>query len=111
VPLNRYPAASRRTLRSSTRYHSSFVGTAWSRARGRAAIAAIAASADEAVVPLLIEAVRDPELAVSAAAARGLLERDLERHRRLVEPVVAAWRTSEFPPFDVHEVHRLLEGE
>jgi hypothetical protein len=75
------------------------------------AIAAIAASADEAVVPLLIEAVRDPELAVSAAAARGLLERDLERHRRLIEPIVGAWSTSEVPPFDVHEVHRLLEGD
>lgn len=75
------------------------------------AITAIAASADDAVVPLLVEAVRDPEIAVSAAAARGLLERDLERHRQLVEPIVAAWHTDEFPPFDVREVHRLLEGD
>jgi hypothetical protein len=75
------------------------------------ATAAIAASADDAVVPLLLDAVRDPELAVSAAAARGLLERDLERHRRLVEPIAAAWCTGEFPPFDVHEVRRLLESD
>lgn len=75
------------------------------------AITAIAASAEDAVVSLLVEAVRDPEIAVSAAAARGLLERDLERHRLLVEAIVAAWHTSEFPPFDVHEVRRLLEGD
>ncbi|HEX7841732.1 MAG TPA: hypothetical protein VF469_29885 [Kofleriaceae bacterium] len=75
------------------------------------AIAAIAASADEAVVPMLVEAARDPELAVSAAGARGLLERDVDRYRLLVEPIVASWPAREFPPFDVLEVHRLLEDD
>lgn len=59
--------------------------------------------------PLLVEALTNPELAVSAAAARALLERDLARHRPLVAPIAAAWRAEEFPPFDVHEVRRLLE--
>jgi hypothetical protein len=75
------------------------------------AIAAIAASADDAVVPLLVDATGDPELAVSAAAARGLLERDIARHRAFVESIVAAWPIREFPPFDAQEVRRLLEGD
>lgn len=75
------------------------------------AITAIGSSGDDAVIPWLIEALGNPEVAVSAAAARGLLERDFKRHRALVEPVAAAWRTGEFPPFDVHEVRRLLDEE
>ncbi|HWO22822.1 MAG TPA: hypothetical protein VNO30_28880 [Kofleriaceae bacterium] len=75
------------------------------------AITAIGGANDAAVVPMLIASLADPELAVSAAAARVLLERDFERHRPLVAPVAAAWHTGEFPPFDVHEVRRLLEGD
>ena len=75
------------------------------------AITAISGSADEKVVPLLSRSLADPELAVSAAAARALLERDLERYRSIVGPVAAAWLTGEFPPYDVHEVRRLLEGD
>jgi HEAT repeat protein len=75
------------------------------------AVAAIGASADEAVVPLLVGALADPELAVSAAAARALLKRDVERYRPAVAPVAAAWHAEEFPPYDVHEIRRMLEGE
>jgi hypothetical protein len=75
------------------------------------AIAAIGGGADPTTIPLLVDALQDPELAVSAAAARALLERDLEQHRAFVAPIAAAWRTGEFPPFDVHEVRRLFQGE
>lgn len=75
------------------------------------AISAIGSADDEAVLPVIIEVLRDPELAVSAAAARSLLERDLSRYRPRVEPIVAAWQLGELPPFDVLEVHRLLEDD
>ena len=75
------------------------------------ALAAIGGAADDMVEPLLVAAMANPELAVSAAAGRRLLERDLERYRNLVVPIAAAWSTEEFPPFDVHEVHRLLQGD
>lgn len=80
------------------------------RIRGEA-ISAIGGASDETVEPLLVQALVNPELAVSASAARRLLERDLERYRPVVEPIAAAWRTEEVSPFDVHEVRRLLEGE
>lgn len=75
------------------------------------AVAAIGASADEEVVPLLVGVLTDPELAVSASAARALLNRDVERYRPLVEPVAAGWQAGDLPPYDVHEVRRTLEGE
>jgi hypothetical protein len=73
------------------------------------AITALGYTAGEAAMPWLIEALAAPELAVSAAAARALLERDLKRNRALVASVASAWRTGEFPPFDVHEVRRILD--
>lgn len=75
------------------------------------ALFAIAACADESVAPFLIASLSDPELAISAAAARCLLESDLERHRMLVEHAAAAWQLPEFPPYDVSEVYRLLDRE
>jgi hypothetical protein len=80
------------------------------RVRGEA-IAAIGGATDDTVESPLVDALMNPELAVSAAAARTLLERDLERYRSTVGPVAAAWPAVEFPPFDVHEVRRLLEGD
>ncbi len=73
------------------------------------AITAIGGMADEAVTPLLVAGLVDPELAISAAAARRLLERDLGRHLPLVAPVAAAWQTPEFPPYDLLEVRQMLE--
>jgi hypothetical protein len=73
------------------------------------AIRAMGSADDEAVLAPIVDAVRDPDLAVSSAAVRSLLERDLARYRPLVEPIVAAWQVGELPPFHVLEVRRLLE--
>jgi hypothetical protein len=80
------------------------------RIRG-AAISAIGGASDETVEPLLVQALANPDLAVSASAAHRLLERDLERYRPVVKPVAAAWRTGDSPPFDAHEVRRMLDEE
>jgi hypothetical protein len=73
------------------------------------AVAAIGSTVDDAVIPWLLETLAAPEPAVSAAAARSLLERDFKRYQPVVEPVASRWRAGEFPPFDVHEVRRLLD--
>lgn len=73
------------------------------------AIAAVGGAADGAVVAILLEALGSSELAISAAAARALLERDLDRHRAQVAEVSAEWPRTESPPFDAHEVWSLLD--
>lgn len=72
------------------------------------AVSAVGGCGDDAIVPMLLDALRSEELAVSAAAARALLERDIDEFRAVVEPVAQSWSLPEFPPFDVHEVRDLL---
>lgn len=73
------------------------------------AVTAVGATAGDTAIPWLMEALAASELAVSASAARSLLERDFKRYRRVVEPVAAAWQQGEFPPFDAQEVRRMLD--
>lgn len=73
------------------------------------AVTSIGSTAGDVAIPWLMEALTTPDLAVSAAGARSLLERDYKRYQPVVEPVASAWHTGEFPPFDVREVRRLLD--
>jgi hypothetical protein len=74
------------------------------------AITALGVCASEDVVPWLLDALRDPELRVAAAAARCLLERAPERFRGQITPFAATWPTSEESvPYDVTAVRELLD--
>lgn len=83
--------------------------TRWDPAIRARAITALGSTTDDTVTPWLVEALALPELAVSAAAARALLERDFDGNRARVASVASAWHPGQFPPFDVHEVQRLLD--
>ncbi len=74
------------------------------------ALIALGVCANERVVPWLMNGLEEDDLTVSAAAARTLLERDLERFREYVVPIVGRWNAPENPPYDVIEVDRLLDG-
>lgn len=73
-------------------------------------IRAIRGANDEAVVGLLLDALKSTQLEVSSSAARGLLERDVEQYRSIVAPVAATWPTGESAPYNVHEIRQMLEG-
>lgn len=75
------------------------------------AISAVGGADDNVVLTQLMEALRQADLAVSAAAARALLERDREEYRAVVAPVADAWRLPDLPPLDVDEVHQLLADD
>jgi hypothetical protein len=75
----------------------------------RDAIMAIAGVDDPVVEPGLAAAAGCDELDVAAAAARGLLARDLVRHKPAVTRLAARWPADDQAPFDVVEVRRLLE--
>jgi hypothetical protein len=72
------------------------------------AVSAVGGCGGDVVVPMILRALHTEELAVSAAAARALLERDVDQFRAVVAPVAQRWSLPEFPPFDVHEVRELL---
>lgn len=72
------------------------------------AFLAIAGATGDTVEPILTEALSDPVLEISAAAARALLDRDPRRHRSAVAAAAASWPTEAGLPYSVEEVRRLL---
>lgn len=77
------------------------------RARGDA-ILAVGGVAEDSIEPILTEALADPVLEISAAAAEALLERNPKRHRLTVATTAAGWPTGANLPLSVDEVRRLL---
>jgi hypothetical protein len=75
------------------------------------AISAVGGADDNVVLTQLMEALRQADLAVSAAAARALLERDRGEYRAVVALVADAWRLPDLPPLDVDEVHQLIADD